>query len=336
LEVKYLSNRGVHLPVFGQLNAQGITAQRNLPLFNSVPTQSQLNALPFTLAQLQQSEANAFTAAGFTNPITTVTNDGNSWYNAAAVTLTHNFTGGLQMQANYTWSRFEDDSTGTPLDIGMPMRQRTWSMFDRRHSANVTAMFEVAPLFRNSYSIVRNVFADFNLAGTYNYSTGSTLIPISGVNSAFNNNAYGTRALVNPEGTDMNIARLTPLTNSQGATVGYLANPNARFTQSAPGVFSGFNRGGVMLPDNHNVDVAAVKRFNFMERASFEVRGEAYNVFNRRNTSAGSLHGIGWPDMAATTAFAIPGTVNLADVNRLDQILPSNNRTLQFALRLVF
>ncbi|HYP08384.1 MAG TPA: carboxypeptidase regulatory-like domain-containing protein [Bryobacteraceae bacterium] len=337
LEVKYLSNRGFRLPVFGQLNAQGVTEQRSLPVYTDRPTQAQLNGLPFTLGQLQQPQANAFTAAGFTNPINTVNYDGRSWYNAAAVTLQHNFTGGLQMFANYTWSRFEDDATGTPLDIGLPSRQRTWSMFDRRHAANVTAMFEVAPLFRNTYSVVRNVFADFNLAGTYRYSTGSTLIPVSGLNTGFNNNPFGTRALVNVNATGSDVTGLAPLTNSQGAIVAYqTTNPNARFIQGAAGVYAGGNRGGMMLPDIHNFDVAAVKRFNFRESASFELRGEAYNVLNRRNTSAGSLHGIGWPDMASTNAFAIPGTVNLADVNRLDAVLPSNNRILQLALRLVF
>jgi hypothetical protein len=337
LEFKYFANYGRRLPVFGQLNPQGVTEARQLPVYTERPTQGQLNALPFTVGQIQQIQPNAFTAAGFTSPLTTVTYDGNSWYNAASVVLNHHFTGGLQLQANYTWSRFEDDSTGTPLDIGAPSRTRTWSMFDRRHSANVTAMFEVAPLFQNTGSIARNVFADFNLAGTYRYSTGSTLIPITGMNTGFNSNAFGTRALFNPENEGTAVSQLAPLMNSQGATVAYLTtNPNARFIQGAPGVFSGYNRGGVMLPDIHNFDVAAVKRFNFLERASFELRGEAYNVLNRRNTSAGSLHGIGWPDMAATTSFAIPGTVNLTDINRLDSILPSNNRMLQLALRLVF
>jgi hypothetical protein len=335
IELKYLGNRGVHLPVFGQLNGQAITQARSLPVYTERPAQAQLNALPFTLATLQQPQANAFTAAGFTNPINTVTYDGNSWYNALAVTLQHHFTGGFQMIGNYTWSRFEDDSTGTPLDIGMPMRQRTWSMFDRRHNANVSAMFEVAPLFRDAGSVARNVFADFNLSGTYRYSTGQSLTPVAGLNTMFNNNAFGTAALQNPNATGSGVSMLTPLANAQGATVAYLtANPNARFIQGAPGVYSGFNRGGVMLPDTHNFDVAAVKRFNFMERAAFELRGEAYNVFNRRNVSSTSLHGMNGPGFASS--LAVPGTINFADINRLDAIMPTNPRTLQLALRLTF
>ncbi len=89
-----------------------------------------------------------------------------------------------------------------------------------------------------------------------------------------------------------------------------------------------------MLPDTHNFDVAAVKRFNFMERAAFELRGEAYNVFNRRNVSTTSLHSISWPGFVSS--FAVPGTINFADINRLDAIMPTNPRTLQLALRLTF
>src|SRR5207253_6681628 len=115
----------------------------------------------------------------------------------------HTFTGGLQLNANYTWSRWEDDATGTPLDIGMTNRMRTWSMFDHRHQASVTTMFEVAPLFRNTWSVVRNVFADFNLSGTYAYASGSSLTPVAGVNSALANNAFGTGVIVNPNATGM-------------------------------------------------------------------------------------------------------------------------------------
>lgn len=337
LEVKYMANRGFRLPVFGQLNSQGVTEDRSLPLYDSRPTQAQLNSLPLTLGQLQQTRPNAFTQAGFTNPINTVTYDGQSWYKAASVTLNHHFTGGFQMLANYTWSRFEDDATGTPLDIGMPMRARTWSMYDRRHRANVTGMFEIAPLFRNSWSIARNVFADFNLAGTYSYGTGQTLIPISGLNTSFNNNAFGTRAIVNPNASGGAISGVSPLTNSAGATVAYLVNdPGARFFQGGPGTFTGFNRGGVMLPDTHNLDVAAVKRFNFAERASIELRGEAYNVLNRQNLSTGSMHGLGWSSFASASPMAIPGTINVNDASRLDQVLSSNSRMLQLALRVVF
>lgn len=334
IEFRYMGNRGVHQPMYSQLNYAGVTSERNLPLFTSAPTQAQLNALPLTLGMLQTPQSNPLYAAGFTNPINTINFGGNSWYHGATAALNHTFTGGLQMNANYTWSRWEDDSTGTPLDIGMMNRVRSWSMFDHRHQANVTAMFEVAPLFRNSWSIARNVFADFNLAATYAYASGSSLTPVAGVNSALASNAFGTGVLVNPDASGMDVSGLTALRNSGGQTVGYqVVNPNARFIQPAAGVFSGFNRGGIMLPDMHNVNVAAVKRFNFRERASIELRGEAFNVLNRRNQTGSSLFSMG--NGLSPMLGPIPGTVDINNLANLS-LLPSNPRMLQFALRVSF
>jgi len=334
IEFKIVGNRGVHQPVFGRLNYAGVTEQRSLPLFTDSPAQSQLNGLPLTLGMLQTPLANEFTAAGFTNPINTINFEGNSWYHGATAALNHRFTGGFQANASYTWSRWEDDSTGTPLDLGMPMRMRTWSMFNRRHQANVTGMFEVAPLFQNSWGVARNVFADFNISATYNFQTGNQLTPVAGINSGLNNNAFGTGVIVNSNATGADFTRVTPLTNAGNQTVAYrIADPNARFIVPAPGVFSGFNRGGLMLPDLHNVNVAAVKRFNFRERASFELRGEAYNVLNRRNATGSSVHSMGsglMPNLGM-----IPGTVDVNNLANLD-LLPSNSRMLQVALRLTF
>ncbi len=55
------------------------------------------------------------------------------------------------------------------------------------------------------------------------------------MNTMFNNNAFGTAALQNPNAEGMGVSTLTPLTNATGATVAYLtANPNARLIQGAP------------------------------------------------------------------------------------------------------
>ena len=86
----------------------------------------------------------------------------------------------------------------------------------------------------------------------------------------------------NAGASNMDVSALNPLRNSAGQIVAYqLANPNAGFIAPAAGVFTGGNLGGIRLPDVHNIDVAAVKRFNFRQRASIELRGEAYNLFNR-------------------------------------------------------
>jgi hypothetical protein len=178
------------------------------------------------------------------------------------------------------------------------------------------------------------VFADFNLSGSYNYSIGSSLTPVSGTNSALANNSFGTGVFSNSEATNMNVSALNPLRNSGGSVVAYqTADPNARFVAGAPGVYSGFNRGGIRLPDIHNIDVAAVKRFNVAEYCSFELRGEAYNLFNRTQPGVTGLHSIGYGNIVPLGM--IPGTIDVSNLGNLS-LLPSNPRTLQFALRVTF
>jgi hypothetical protein len=278
---------------------------------------------------------NAFAAVGFGNPINTLTFDGNSWYHGLAASLRHEFTGGFQFHGNYTWSQFTDDSTGTPLDVGMPFRVKTWSIYDRRHNANATAMWDVGALLKDTGSAVASIFADFNINGTYTYESPAQLTPLAGINTGFNNNALGTRAIFNPNGTAIGVgSALSPLRNAQGQVVAYLANnPNAQFFQGAPGTFPGFSRGGLFLQETSNFDVAMSKRFTVMEAASFEIRGEAYNVFNNRQVTGGTIGIIGPRSALFAPSYLVPGAV---DFNNFDVAFPSNSRTLQLALRLVF
>jgi hypothetical protein len=332
-EFKYLGNRGVHQPIWSRLNYAGVTESRSLPLFTAAPSQAQLNALPLTLNQLQAPAANSFTAAGFTNPINTINFGGNSWYHGAVVGLNHRFTGGLQVLANYTWSRWEDTGSGTPLDLGRPFGLRTWSMYDQRHQANVTGMFELGGLFRDA-GFGSRFFADFNVSGSYQYAISPYLTPVTGVNSALDNNAFGTTSIVNPNGSAFAVSQLNPLRNAGGSVVAYqVANPNAQFFAGAPGVFSGFTGRGLPLEDLHNVNLAASKRFGVTERAAFEIRGEAYNLFNRSNVVGYSTRSMG-PGMLPPLGM-LPGTVDVNNFANLN-LLPSNARMIQLALRVTF
>jgi hypothetical protein len=172
------------------------------------------------------------------------------------------------------------------------------------------------------------------MSGTYTYESAPQLTPLAGINAGLNANALGTRAIFNPNGTAGIGSGVTPLTNAQGATVAYLINnPTAQFIQGGPGTFQGFSRGGLFLSETNNFDVAASKRFNFLEAASLEVRAEAYNVFNHRQVTGGSINTIGFRSPLLMPNFLVPGT---ADFNNFDASFPSNTRTLQLALRFVF
>lgn len=331
-EVKYIGANGVHLPRYSLLNGTSVvTANQNLPTYYTAPSQAQLNALPTTLTSLQtQAAANPFYAAGFTSPISTVTPSGNSNYNALAITLSHRFTGGFQMLGTYTYSHLLDNSTGTPLDL-VYGNYRGTSLYDHRNRGTVSAIWEVAPLFRNTYSVVRNVFANVNISGTYIYQSPQYLPIYSAANTGLLGLGGAGGVTLNPNGVAGTSSGVTPLTNSFGQTVAYLANnPNAQYIAGAPGTFGTNPRNAIPFGETNNWDVAAVKRFSYRDRFGFELRGDAYNVLNHRQYTGTQIQSVS-PSALAQSLL----TVGNANFNNLG-LLSSNPRLLQVALRFTF
>jgi hypothetical protein len=330
IEVKYLGNRGLNLPIYSLLGGAALSATNSLPLYNTRPTQAQLNALPLTLNNLQQQ--NQLAGLGFTSPINTIDFAGKSWYHAGTVDIMQRFGGGFQMFGNYTYSHLRDNATGTPFDLNFAgNRDYDTSLYDRRHRANLTALFEVAPLFRDTTSWLRNIFADFNLSGTYVYESNQWAPVYGGTNAGLNGLGVGG-AFYNPSGTAGVGSGVTPLSNAGGQTVAYLVNnPNAQFISGGAGTFGNVRRNAISLGDVHNLDVAAVKRFNYREFLSFELRGEAYNILNRSNFTANPVNTIGSPLIGAK--FYTPNSLGFGD---LRGSYGNNARILQVALRLAF
>jgi hypothetical protein len=333
IELKYLGSRGVHLPVFSNLNAANrVTAANGLPLFYSQPTTAQLNALTNNLTAIQALPGGPLTQYGFTNPVYSMMPDGNSWYHAGVVQLSHTFTGGFQFLGNYTWSHLIDDSTGTMMDLGMGgQRVRANSIYDRRHRATVTGLWDVAGLFRDTDSIARNIFANVSLSGTFTYESPQYLTAMSGVDAGLMGTTLGTGVITNPNGTSMTSSGVTPLSNSFGQTVGYLANnPNAQFIRSAPGLYTPLARNNVRFGQTNNFDVAVTKGFSWRDRFNFEVRGEAYNLFNHPQYTWNQIRNIDFLNTTGIQNYLIPGN---AEFGNVQGTFPSNPRTLQVALR---
>jgi hypothetical protein len=248
------------------------------------------------------------------------------------VSLDHRFTGGFQFKGSYTWSHLIDDSTGTPLDLMSSARIRGNSLYDRRHVANATMMWDVGGAFRNTHNVFRNVFADFTLGGTYTFASGQFL-PLG--TNGFTNGGFGfSSAIINPNGVAGTGSGVTPLFNTTGNVVAYqVTNPNAQFIAGAPGLFSAPNRAGIQLDDIDSFDVSAVKRFNFGERAALEFRGDAYNLLNRSQFTGTSSTAIGSRYLLGLPGFLNPSSVGFGNFGT---VLPSNSRMLQVAARVTF
>ena len=142
--------------------------------------------------------------------------------------------------------------------------------------------------------------------------------------------------IANPNGVPGTGSGVVPLTNSQGQIVAYQAtNPNARFIAGAPGMFT--NPGRInfngLAPIN-NFDLSVTKRFGIRDRFNFEVRADAYNLFNHPQFTPGELNNIGLPSLQTQTfSYLIPSAPMFGNVQ---SDLASHARMMQLALRLVF
>ncbi len=335
LEVKYLGSAMRHLPVLTNLNStNAITAANSLPLYYTTPTQAELNGLSTSLTGLQAANPLPLAQYGFNGPVTTIDPSGNSSYHALSVQLTHRFTGGFQMLGNYTWSHMIDDVTpgyyqsayDRSLDSGN-------SIYDRRHRVTITSMWDPASLVHSQNSIVRNVLLDLSLGGTFTYQSPGYVSALSGGDTGLNF-VGPDRAIFNENGTAGVGSGVTPLCNSSGQVVAYQAdNPSAQYIQGAPGLYANGGRNNIALGQVNNFDLYATKRFSYHDRVMFEVRGEAYNVFNHAQFTATPTAGLFTPGISAYSALTIPGSNGFGDYR---DFMSSNPRLLQVALRISF
>jgi hypothetical protein len=210
-EVRYLGTRGVNLITQSQINiAARARPGHSLPTYLQRPSQTELDALPLTLAQLENESffLPQYEAAGFNQaPITLFDNRGNSIYHGLAAELTRRMSRGMLFKAAYTWSKLIDDSTADlnstslaprrPQDFYDMRSERGRSFLDRTHRA----VWDIKP-FRDSNWFVKNIVGNWMLAPIYTYESPQYATVQSGLDSNLNNDSAGDRAIVNPDGNE--------------------------------------------------------------------------------------------------------------------------------------
>jgi hypothetical protein len=351
LEVRYVGTRGINLPVQDRINVfSPVTASSSLPTFFSQPSQATLNALPITLADLK-AEGHIlpqYLNAGFTSNITSYEPIGNSTYHGLDLQLNRRFSKGLQLIGAYTWSHNIDDSTAEvfstvttprrPQDFLNMAADRSSSALDHRHRLTISAVYDL-PFFKQSGWVMKNIVGNWEVAPIYTYQVGNWQTTQSTIDSNLNGDAYGDRTVVNPstsaiKGTGSGV---TPLTNSAGATVGYLAdNPTAQYVQAGPGVLPTAGRNTLQAPPINDIDITALKRISVTERYKVEFQVQALNLFNHPQYVGGYLNDVS--GVGSYTSADIRQYLNPAGsaFNRADQVYSSNPRQLIFVAKFIF
>lgn len=345
IEARYLGTRGLHLPTQVRINRTSpVTPTNQLPTYLQQPTQAQLDALPLTLAELEAAPTNSYAPYGFLSNITSFEPWGTSAYNGLALQGTRRFSSGLQFVAAYTWSHLIDDSTADvfstvltprrPQDFQNLNADRSSSPLDRRQRFSFSTVWDV-PFFQHSENwYQRSLLGNWLSTATYIYESPEYVNVQSGVDSNLNGDSAGDRAIVNPAGIGNTGTGVTPLTNSAGQIVAYLANdPTARYIATGLGAFS--NAGRNTLPSHpiNNWDMSLLKKFSIRESMNLELGVLAFNVFNHPQFVPGQLNNINLTSLTSTRAFLIPGTRTF---DNFSSIFSSNPRTLQLVGRFVF
>ena len=273
------------------------------------------------------------------------TSGGRDRYDALQILINRRFTDGLTLNAQYQLGKSYGNTQGSneattaqnPYSFEEEFGPNT---FDIRHSANITALYEIP--FGKGRTFALNGIADavlggWQVGGVYNARAGSPItVAITRPDTVFqcNNSAgcvLGGNSVPNgfvvsalPSGTNSGFIGVinTPGGNASrntrrpdllpgvnpfldlGNGMRYL-NP-AAFAMPAPGTYGNLPRNFLKGPTFHQFDLTLQKRFRFTETMNLEFRSEIYNLFNRANFAnpVATL-----PSLLGTSATSVqPGT----------------------------
>jgi hypothetical protein len=364
-EIRYVGTRGIHLPAQIQLNKQPVvTPNFNLPTYVTAPSQSVLDALPTTLADINNAVAAhgnivpGYLNGGFTSTITSYQPAASSSYHGLAAQLTKRMSHGLQFIGSYTYSHLIDDATAEVFStVIAPRRAQNGldlrddfanSILDHRHRFTLAMVYDL-PFFKQGNWFVRNGIGNWEFAPIYTYQSGQWATAQSGVDSNKNGDSAGDRTILNPagvKGTGTAVSDLCtsalPAGDTCGASgtshyvVGYVAdNPSAQYIQAQVGALADVGRNTLQFPAINNVDMSLIKRISITERYKVEFQAQFFNILNHPQWVGGFLNDVApfSPTSSAQTSVLRPQS---SFFNAPQLQFSSNPRTLQLALKFFF
>jgi hypothetical protein len=347
--VRYVGVHAVHQNVQLRPNEGAlVTPTSFLPTYLSAPTQATLDALPLTLADLQSESplVPAYANAGFTGTIKEYSPVGSAIYHGLQTQLNKRMSNGLQFQAAWTWSRTIDDAStdfnSTYLTPRRPQNfqdlpaERSTSGYSRAQRLTVAAIYD-APWYKDSSNwFLKNIVGNYTIAPVYTFEAPEWADVVSADDANFNGDSAGDRTVYNPSGVKGRGSDVTPLMNSNGDTVAYLAvDPTAQYIRALPGALATSGRNTLALPHINNWDMSATKRFAFSDRFRFEFTAQAFNLWGHPQFVPGSLNDvrIAQATQGSVLNFLTPGQPNFNDARAT---FSSQPRSLQLVAKFFF
>jgi hypothetical protein len=294
LDLSYVGTFGRHLEVTPSINTVPYLSQF-LPQ-NIDPTKSKQTFLNGTVTQQAAKNDNFFRPTPGYASIDLREYTGTSNYNALQATLNRRFTKALEFGVSYTWSKTmsyaDTTSTGTAGSIAVYQDPRFWNYgeanIDRTNNLVVHWVYSLpkaSNLWDNRF--IRAVADNWEWSGISEFVSGSPqsiTISASGIN--FTGGGDGTRILLSGDPyapsdqhhTDFqflngSVFSLPPVASK---AIGVI-DPSAIPSPSMPGIT---RRNVYRGPGTDNWDMTLAKNIPITEHVKFQLRCEAYNIFN--------------------------------------------------------
>jgi hypothetical protein len=320
---------GVPLPILSTLFAGFTPNQQTSSGFGSTTfisnlTNNNVGAMAFTLANSPTYRANrANLAPNFflANPNASfaraLTNDSFSTYHSLQLEIRRRMSKGLQLQANYTFSKALSDTDGnvqSTLEQFHTIRNITIdkhrASFDQTHRFITNLIYELpfgpGRQFLNSgFAPLRKAVEGWQVGGIINVQTGPPLFITSGrstfnqfnatigsqfVGSSFDDFKNAAGIFKTPDGVffiNPNLLNITK--NAAGQFTGASLKPGL-LAAPAPGTFGNFPRNAINGPRFTQVDLSLSKRTRFYEKGDVEFKLNLINAFNHPNFVFNSLN----------------------------------------------
>jgi hypothetical protein len=310
LSVGYVGNVGRHV---GWGSGDGFDQNVNPPAF--VPGLVNQNlARPF------------FAKYGWTQDISLYCMCSANYYNSLQVQLKRQYASGFGVQASYTWQdAVGDNSDAYTFTYNRPLG-RGRENYIPDHELTIALNYDTPFGRGRKYGANLNRFVDYvlggwNLSGATTFYSGLPFTPNIGVYPAGAVRPYTGPNNRPDKGTG------SPYASNQNRdhwlNVGPGGTLSSAFVIPANNTFGNYGFNTLRGPIFINQDLSVAKSFRLTERLRWQLRGEAYNLFN--HTNLGLPNNSNTPSVNGNNAGVITGIA-----------FGSTMRRLQFAARLDF
>ncbi len=238
----------------------------------------------------------------------------NSSYQALWVTVQKQYSAGLQFSGSYTWSKSIDENSrniqGVVVQDSYNLHgDRGLSDYDARHRLVLSGVYDLP-------------FRANRLVSGWQLSLIQTLQSGNPINFHTNFNTLTGAGTLRPVVNGPVLTGYSPARNGSATFVSYVS-PSAFPQQS--NVFGNLGRNVVIGPGFANLDLSLVKNVKLYERATLQIRGDAFDLLNQTN--------FGQPN---STLVAGSTTFGLINSTRFPTGDSGSSRQLQLALKLSF